>query len=98
MPETMARVLDAAGRFRSRTRAPALALYAADLPALDVKAEILKRRLRYLARRLHQEAGLKDKVREIMGGITQYDIDNPKGPIALILKDLKRLEMRMGSQ
>ena len=52
MPESVARrlqstVLGAAGRFRSRTRAPALALHAADLPALGVKAEILKSRLRH---------------------------------------------------
>ena len=89
LPESVARrlqstVLDAARRFRSRTRAPALALYAADTPALDVKAEILKRRLRHLARRLGQEADLRNKVREIMEVITQYHIDNPKGPIALI--------------
>ena len=64
MPETTERrlqctVLDAAGRFRSRTRAPALALYATDLPALDVMAEILKRRLRFLARRMEQDPGVR---------------------------------------
>ena len=32
---------------------------------------------------------------EIKAEISQYDIDNPKGPVALILKDLKRLEMHM---
>ena len=34
----------------------------------------------------------------IKPGIEQYDIDNPKGPVALALKDLKRLELKMDDQ
>ena len=56
-----ATVLDAAGRFRSSVRAPALALCAADLPGLDVREERLKRRLRYLARRMEQDVGVKER-------------------------------------
>ena len=28
-------------------------------------------------------------------GLTQYDLDNPKGKLALSLKDLKRLDMSL---
>ena len=44
---------------------------------------------------MEQDPGVRDKVLEIKAEISQYDIDNPKGSVALILKDLKRLEMRM---
>ena len=37
-----ATVLDAVGRFRTRMRLPALALYAGDLPGLDVRMETVK--------------------------------------------------------
>ena len=54
-------VVDAAGGYRARVRSPALAIYGADTPGIDLQAEILKRRMRYLARyifeRNHDEQG-----------------------------------------
>ena len=103
MPEATSRrlqavVLDAAGRFRTRARAPALAMYAADLPALDVKAEVLKGRLKYMARRMEHDPGVREAILEIKAGIEQYDIDSLKGPVALVLKYLRRLELKMDDQ
>ena len=33
-----------------------------------------------------------------MDGITRYDVENPKGPVAPIMKDLRRLDMHMDDQ
>ena len=43
-------MINAAGGYKTRVRSPALALYAMDTQRLDVKAGILKRRVRYLVR------------------------------------------------
>ena len=86
-----AAVLDAAGGFRGRTRSPALGLYATDIRGLDVRAEIAKRRIKNLVKRMRKERGTEQTARRILRAIDEGDLDitNAKGPITLIVKDLK---------
>ena len=49
--QLQAATLAAAGRFRTRRRSPALASYATELPGLDVRIEITKRRARFFLKR-----------------------------------------------
>ena len=86
-----AAVLDAAGSFRGRARSPALGLYATDLQGLDVRAEIVKRRLRYLIKTVMRDVRVGHVVREVIGKIEENDIKFAKGPVALILKDLREM-------
>ena len=58
--QLQAAALDAAGRFRTRRRSPAFALYAADLPGLDARIEITKRRVCFLKRRIELDPGTLD--------------------------------------
>ena len=83
-------VIDSAGGYRTNTRSPALAIYGTDTPGIDVQAEILKRRVRYLIRYMEREESIRRRVERIMRGITEYDVERPKGPVALIVKDLRR--------
>ena len=79
-------VIDSAGGYRTKTISPALAIYGTDTPGIDVQAEILKRRMRYLVRYLEREVSAKRKVEQILRGIAEYDVEHPKGPVALIIK------------
>ena len=83
-------VIDSAGGYRTKTRSPALAIYGTDTPGIDVQAEILKRRMRYLIRYMEREESIKRRVEQILRGIAEYDVEHPKGPVALIIKDLRR--------
>ena len=55
-----------------------------------MQAEILKRRMRYLIRYMEKEEGIRRRVERILRGIAEYDVEHPKGPVALIIKDLRR--------
>ena len=90
-----AAVLDAAGRFRTKMRSPALVLCVTDLPRLDIRIEITKRRIRFLKRRIEQDPALKDTVSDIMLGISDYNRRCPKGPAALIMRDLEMVGMEL---
>ena len=83
-------VIDSAGGYRTKTRSPALAIYGRDTPGIDVQAEILKRRMRYLIRYMEREESIRRRVERILRGIAEYDVEHPKGPVALIIKDLRR--------
>ena len=73
--------LDAASRFRTRL-SPAPAYTPRTISAKYVKADILKRRLRYFASRFDEQPGTRKQVVEVMCGITEYDVENPTGPVA----------------
>ena len=45
---------------------------------------------RYWIKCLHRESSTKDTVKGVLRGISEYVVEHPKGPVALILTELRR--------
>lgn len=61
------------------------------MPGLDVRAEVLKRRLLYLQRHLRRRPQERGRIFEIRQQLTPNQQDAPGGPIGLVIKDLRQL-------